>query len=89
MGWGTAVDHKYQALLTFQCNLGHQPGGSLFQNYPLNRPPDNCRYIDWNFFFYFLTKSIVVGSQKNHLNEMVLLSTQNTCFNNTKHHELP
>ena len=30
-----------------------------------------------NFFGYFSTKTSVVGSQKNHLNEMVLLSTQN------------
>ena len=30
--------------------------------------------------FYFSTKTYVVGSQKNHLIEMVLLSTQNTFF---------
>ena len=28
-------------------------------------------------FSYFSTKTYVVGTQKNHLNEMVLLSTQN------------
>ena len=28
---------------------------------------------------YFSTKTYVVGTQKNHLNETVLLSTQNTC----------
>ena len=32
-------------------------------------------------FFYFSTKTYVVGAQKNHLNEMVLLSTQSTCLN--------
>ena len=30
---------------------------------------------------YFSTKTYVVGTQKNHLNETVLLSTQNTCSN--------
>ena len=29
--------------------------------------------------FLFLTKAYVVGTQKNHLNEMVLLSTKNIC----------
>ena len=29
---------------------------------------------------YLSTKTYVVGTQKNHLIEMVLLSTQNTCF---------
>ena len=29
---------------------------------------------------YFLTKTYVVGTQKNCLNEMVLLSTQNKCL---------
>ena len=28
---------------------------------------------------YFSTKTYVVGTQKNRLNEMVLLSTQNIC----------
>ena len=31
------------------------------------------------FFFYFSTKTYVVGTQKNRLNETVLLSTQNIC----------
>ena len=30
---------------------------------------------------YFSTKTYVVGTQKNRLNETVLLSTQNTCLN--------
>ena len=34
-----------------------------------------------NYFLYFSTKTYVVGTQKNRLNERVLLSTQNTCFN--------
>ena len=32
-------------------------------------------------FFYFSTKTYVVGTLKNCLNETVLLSTQNTCLN--------
>ena len=31
--------------------------------------------------FYFSTKTYVVGTQKNRLNETVLLSTQNKCLN--------
>ena len=30
-------------------------------------------------FFYFCTKPYVVGTQKNRLNETVLLRTQNLC----------
>ena len=33
-----------------------------------------------NYFPYFSTKIYVVGTQKNHLNEMVLLSTQKQCL---------
>ena len=32
-------------------------------------------------FSYFSTITYVVGTQKNRLNEMVLLSTQNICLN--------
>ena len=32
-----------------------------------------------NYFFYLSTKTFVVGTQKNRLNEAVLLSTQNIC----------
>ena len=34
-----------------------------------------------NFFLYFSSKTYVVGTQKNHLNETVLLSTQNIRLN--------
>ena len=34
-----------------------------------------------NYFSYFSSKSYVVGTQKNHLNEMVLLGTQNISLN--------
>ena len=30
--------------------------------------------------FFFLNQTFVLGTQKNHLNEMVLLSTQTTCL---------
>ena len=33
------------------------------------------------YFSYFSTKTYVVGTQRNRLNETVLLSTQNTCLN--------
>ena len=32
-----------------------------------------------NLIFYFSTKTYVVGTQKNRLNETVLLGTQNIC----------
>ena len=34
-----------------------------------------------NQFSYFSAKTYVVGTQKNRLNERILLSTQNTCLN--------
>ena len=34
-----------------------------------------------NYFLYFSSKTYVVGTQKNCLDETVLLSTQNTCLN--------
>ena len=49
------------------------------QNQHFSRTPDKNAY--WNFFSYFSTKTYVVGTQKNHLNETVLLSTQNICLN--------
>ena len=43
------------------------------------RPPDKS--VNWKIIFISHPKHIVVGTQKNTLNEMVLLSTQNTCLN--------
>ena len=43
------------------------------------RPPDKSAYL--NIFVCFSTKTYVVGTQKNSLNETVLLSTQITCLN--------
>ena len=37
------------------------------------------RVCDKKYFSYFSTKTYVVGTQKNRLNETVLLSTQNIC----------
>ena len=38
------------------------------------------RVCTGKLFSYFSAKKCVVGTQKNRLNETVLLSTQNTCF---------
>ena len=55
-----------------------------FSNYPLvlvkklnNRFQDKSALLK----LIFLIKTYVVGTQKNCLNEMVLLSTQNECLN--------
>ena len=37
--------------------------------------------VNENHFPYFSANTYVVGTQKNHLHEMVLLSTQNMCLN--------
>ena len=45
-----------------------------------------CKIIPFNFarrftdYSYFSTKTYAVGTQKNSLDETVLLSTQNICF---------
>ena len=41
----------------------------------------SCDCVPNNQLSYFSTKTYVVGTQKNHLNETVLLSTQNICLN--------
>ena len=40
---------------------------------------DENALLKTNFHIYVSTKTNVVGTQKNRLNEMVLLSTQNIC----------
>ena len=37
----------------------------------------SSKSADKKIFFLYPTKTYIVGAQKNHLNEMVLLSTQN------------
>ena len=64
--------------LTFHRIVESQPQnaelGTLYY-----RPLAKCAYQ--KIFSYFLTKTyVVVGTQKNRLNETVLLSTQNLCF---------
>ena len=46
----------------------------------LKQAPDK-ECVTENYFSYFTTKTYVVGTQKNRLDETVLLGTQNTCFN--------
>ena len=59
------------------------PQNAEFRNYPKTFTHVYClldirgtRSVDENYFSYFSTKTYAVGSQKNHLNEMVPLSTQ-------------
>ena len=44
-----------------------------------DRPPDRSVY--GKLFSLFLIQTYVMGTQKNRLNETVLLSTENTCLN--------
>ena len=44
------------------------------------RPPDKSVYRK-SIFFVSRPKPMYMGTQKNRLNETVLLSTQNTCLN--------
>ena len=44
-----------------------------------HRPPDKIAYLKI-IFSYFSTKTYVVGTQKNRLNETVLLSSQKHTF---------
>ena len=39
------------------------------------RPPDNKSVLTFIYFSYILTKICVVGAQKSHLNETVILCT--------------
>ena len=43
------------------------------------RPPDKSAY--WKIIFFISHPKHFVGTQKNRLNETVLLTTQNTCLN--------
>ena len=45
----------------------------------ITRPPDKSAELKINFS-YFSTKTYVVGTQMNGLDETVLLSTQNPCL---------
>ena len=52
-------------------------GQNLFQAYAGLQ----IRVCTENYFSSFSTKTYVVGTRKNRLNETVLLSTRNTCLN--------
>ena len=52
------------------------------ESQPENPDPENSHQAfvyQKNNFFYFSANTYVVGTQKNRLNETVLLSTQNIC----------
>ena len=51
---------------------------SLYQDRALSRPPDKSVLL--KMIFLFLNQIYVVGTSKNRLNELVPLSTQNTCL---------
>ena len=60
----------------------------ILENYQTGLPskqmeslPQNPERMHYWTFFNFSTKSNVVGTQKNRLNETILLSTQNICLN--------
>ena len=52
-----------------------------FQRKKVRLTGPQIRERNEKYFSYFSTKTYVVGTQKNRLNETVLLSTQNTCLN--------
>ena len=56
-----------------------EPRPDMTEKMLTGRPPDKRAYLKI-IFFYFSTKTYVVGTQKNLLNETVLLCTQNTCL---------
>ena len=57
----------------------------VFTNVKLPSQPANAdnseEVVTKNVSSYLSSKTYVVGTQKNHLNEMAHLSTQNTGFN--------
>ena len=67
-------------------DLGHLN----FNNISTDKTPDSqtntegkcCfRRVTENYYSYFSNKTYVVGTQNSHLDETVLLSSQNTCLN--------
>ena len=53
----------------------------ILMPYDKNSPPDKSAYWKTIFFISHPKHNYVVGTQKNRLNETVLLSIQNTCLN--------
>ena len=72
-----------------QKNMKNLPGGKvnialwsvLFLVWAIILSGPQIRVRNWKLFSYFSTKTYVVGTRKNRLDETVLLSTQNTCLN--------
>ena len=54
---------------------------SKFHAKKLYVPGPQIRVRNWKLFSYFSTKTYVVGAQRNRLNDLLLLSTQNLCLN--------
>ena len=80
---GTKKNHLTEMVLLSTQNLCLN---SLIRKYSKFHAK-NCMYqapryecLTENYFFYFSTRTYVVGTQKNSLNETVLLSTKNTCL---------
>ena len=71
---------KQSDLCPYQCNIGFQNASieNKADNAGMNsgRPPDKNAYQK-TIFLFFSTKTYEVGTQKNPLNETILLSTQN------------
>ena len=83
------TDDKYQSVKTYllyglQGKPIHQ-SACLKDNVLCDLPQASRKEcVLGNCFLYFSSKTYVVGTQKNRLNETVLLSTQNTCLNYCK-----
>ena len=58
---------------------GHIFFDKCFRDAAIENPGPKFRVRTKKFVFLFLDQTYVVGTQKNRLNETVLLSTQNIC----------
>ena len=81
--------HFKVSFLSFQLHLGMvylrkknhlSRGGGGGVSPSGNKTWHKAGRIPENYFSYFSTKTYAVGTQKNRLDETVLLSTQNTCL---------
>ena len=71
---GTHISFMNKAIQPYKCTCSYKRTLNT-----LTGP--QIRVRNWKSFSYFSTKTYVVGTQKNRLNETVLLRTQNTCLN--------
>ena len=65
--------------ISIECQLKIHCGDKMILMYMILSETWEC--ILKIYFLYFSSKTYVVGTQKNSLNETVLFSTQNTCLN--------